>query len=216
MGVILAVVLIAIGATAANHPGTFEHFLGSSERQTATVTRVVEAPFCSRNDRNIYTVEWEQNGTLRSDTLGRCGDPWQIGDEITIWTTSGDPRTSGPLAMRIVAALLAAGLAFAALVIVRGRHRVRRATSRAVDGTWRPRSFATIGRPGDPGFRIDAPVVARPRTRDGRTVIFRSHDGVLPPSDAPGTLYVDELRVGRPRGLSLHTTEAGRVWRWHG
>lgn len=98
----------------------------------------------------------------------------------------------------------------------RERRRVRQATGDAIAGRWQPQRFATRGRPGESGFVVDAPGGVRHRWFDWRMVVH--HSGGQSPwaTDIPGTLFCDEIRGRRPRGLSLHQTADGsRTWRWH-
>src|SRR5699024_9023984 len=102
------VVLLVLAVLAAVRPGYVEHALGQSTERTATVTGVEEAPVCSRSDRDVYTVEWGEDGARRSGQVGFCGDPWEVGEQVEIWSTSGAPQTSSPTALRVsIGALLA-------------------------------------------------------------------------------------------------------------
>lgn len=199
----------------AREPGVAEHFLGQSTHQTATVTRIQEVSFCTRSNRDVYTLEWQEGSTHRSESVGRCGSPWRVGDAVEIWSTSGEPQTSGPTALWVSLGALVTGFAVATVWVWRNRQRVRRAAAAAVAGTWQPLTFPTVGRPGEPEFRVDAPEPVRHRPRDWRIHIYSGAPVALSPA-VPGTLYVDGVQGGRPRGLSLHTTADGdRVWRWH-
>ncbi|WP_068254626.1 hypothetical protein [Janibacter corallicola] len=208
------VVLLVLAVLAAVRPGYVEHALGQSTERTATVTGVEEAPVCSRSDRDVYTVEWGEDGARRSGQVGFCGDPWEVGEQVEIWSTSGAPQTSSPTALRVSIGALLAILVAALALILRGRSRVRRSTRAAIDGSWRPLVLPTVGVPGSRGARIGAPGQVRSRARDWTRILHaRPGSG----GAAQGRLFVDEVRRGRPRGLSLHTTTGGaRVWRWHG
>lgn len=213
----VAGILIALGVafSTLRHPGTIEHALGLSTERTATVTRVDEVTICSRNHGDVYTLEWQDGRHHRSERIERCGDPWTVGDEVEIWSTTGDPQTSSPTPLRIAGAALVVGFTAAVVLLLRGWYRVRRAAGSALDGTWRPLRVRTWGVPGR-GLRAEPPVRLRDRDRWWARVIH-SDPGHDRSPGLPGILYVDAVRRGRPRGLSLHVTaDGGRVWRWHG
>lgn len=217
IGVVVVTVVVVLGATGSvlARPGTVEHALGLSTEQTAKVTAVDDVAFCTRTNRDVYTLEWDEGGQRRSEQIGRCGDPWTVGDEVEIWSTSGVPQTSSPTTLRVAGATLVLGLVIAFALALRAWYRVRRATRSALHGTWRPESVRTFGRPGL-GLRTDPParLSDRPRHR-GRTI--HSAPGHDRSPGLPGTFFVDTIRRGRPRGLSLHATaDGGRVWSWHG
>lgn len=215
IGLSFLVAALAITLSIARAPGVAEHFLGQSTQQTATVTHIQEVSFCTRSNRDLYTLEWQEGAAHRSETVGRCGNPWQVGDVVEIWSTRGEPQTSGPTALWLSFGALIAGFAVATACVWRNRQRVRRAAAAAIAGTWQPFTFPTVGRPGEPEFRVEAPEPVRHRRRDWRINIYSDTPVALTPA-IPGTLYVDGVTGGRPRGMSLHTTADGdRVWRWH-
>lgn|SRR5699024_1385910 len=206
----------AFAVVAAAVPGTVEHLLGQSTQRTATVTGIDEADVCTRSSRDVYTLIWQEGATTQSGAVGRCGDPWQVGDRIEIWATSGEPQTSSPLAPRVALAAVAAAFAIAIVAIWRKRAHIRRATASAIDGTWRPLMLPTTGRPGSHAFRVDSAEPVRNKPRDWLLVLHESTGHAPTSATVPGTLFVDAVRKGRPRALSLHTTaDGGRVWRWH-
>ncbi|MGO2747932.1 hypothetical protein [Microbacterium sp.] len=218
MVAVVGLIAIGIGLVEVREPGTVDHLLGQSSEQTAAVTGFEEVPWCGRNHRDRYTIAWEQDGLARTGQIRVCGEPWTIGDQVRIWATSaGEPSTSSPLAMRVASGSLVIGLVLATTMFWRSRRRVRRAAAAVLDSTWQPRTFSTTGRPGEPNFRFLSPDPPRNRSRDWQRIIFRADSDVRTDANVPGTLFIDEVRGGRLRGLSLHTTDDGaRVWRWHG
>lgn len=206
----------AAAATGCSAATTLEHFLGQSTKQNATVTAIDKVPFCSRNERDTYTLEWDEGTIHHTETLERCGEPWRVGDQVQVWSTSGEPQTSGPTTLWVTFGFLAAVFASAIVWFARGRNRVRRSARAALDGTWQPHTFATVGRPGDPDFRVASAEPMRHRRRDWAFRIFSADVSAVTRSGVQGTLYIDAIKGDRPRGLSLHTTVDGeRVWRWH-
>jgi len=217
LGIAAIIILIVGGAAFIKSPENLEHLLGQSTRQTATVTHIDKASFCSRSTRDQYTLTWGEAGVSRTETIGRCGDPWVVGEELTIWSTDNKPQTDSPWALRISVAAVILGLAVAGAMLWKRRRRVRRAAARAIDYTWHPQTFSTLGMPGAPGFQVNSSPTVRNRLRDWLRVLYKPPVRTAPPPDIPGTLYIDSLRGGRPRGLSLHALVDGtRMWRWHG
>ncbi|MGO1307895.1 MAG: hypothetical protein ACTMIH_10825 [Microbacterium gubbeenense] len=218
MVAVVGLIAIGIGLVEAREPGTIDHLLGQSSEQTATVTGFEEVPWCDRNNRDRYTIAWEQDGVARTGDIRVCGEPWAIGDQVRIWSTSaGEPSKSSPLTMRVVTGLLVVGLAVTTAMFWRARRRVRRAAAAALDNTWQPRTIPTTGRPDEPNFRFLSPDPPRNRKRDWQRIIFSAKSNVRSDANVRGRLFIDEVRSGRLRGLSLHGTDDGdRVWRWHG
>lgn len=217
MSITIPLVFLTAALVALQNPGTFQHFLGQSSKQTATVTNIDEASFCTRSNQDQYTVTWSEEGIHHSEVISNCGNSWQVGDELTIWSTGGIPQAEGPLALQISVGVLLLGLTVATIVLIRHRSRVRRAAARALNGTWQPESYRTKGVAGSPDFQIYTPAPIHSRRRHWTRKIFMSKVRTAPPAEIPGTLYVDKLQGARPRGLSLHELDDGtRFWRWHG
>lgn len=215
IGLSFLIAAIVLAVNVSRTPGVVEHVLGQSTQQTATVTGIEEVSFCSRSNRDRYTLEWQEAAGHRSETVGRCGSSWQVGTEVEIWSTSGEPQTSAPTALRVAFGVLIAGFAVATVWVWRTRQRVRRATRAAIDGSWQPLTFPTVGRPGEPEFRVEAPHPVRYRRRDWHLHLYSGRPVAHSPA-VPGTLVVDRIAGGRPRGLSRHATADGDlVWRWH-
>ncbi|WP_235734982.1 hypothetical protein [Nocardioides alcanivorans] len=212
--VLSTLTLLVVGLA---HPGTMAHALGRSTEQTATVIEIDQVTFCSRSKRDTYTLAWEEDGRRRTGTVGRCGDPWQLGDEVDIWSTSGGPHTSPPIALRLASVVLVLGFGTAVGFLLRGRSRVRRAVAAALHGRWQPLTLETFGQPGTPAFRVSTAASVRNKRRDWSRILHSATGGTELGSPVPGTLFIDAVHKGRPRGLSLHVTaDGGRTWRWHG
>lgn len=153
----------------------------------------------------------------RSETVGRCGDPWEVGDEITIWSTSGVPQTTSPINIQIAMGVLVLGLAGAVALILHSRRKVIKQTTAAINGTWRPVQLQTVGMPGTKTFQIRSQQPLKNRPMYWTRVLYKSDISVAPAPTVPGTVYIGSIRRNKVRGLSLHvTSENTRMWHWHG
>lgn len=217
MVIAIGIIILTLAVLLPRHPGKLEHLLGLSTERTATVTQIDRVAFCARSHTDTFTLEWDEDGRHRSETVGRCGDPWKIGDRVHIWSTSGEPQTSPPIVLRLFVGIVVLAIALVVIWMMRGRRRVLRSTTAALDGTWRPLTLPTSGSPGAFDFRVESEEPVRTVHRDWVRVIHAGPGSLAASRQEPGTLYIDAIHRGRPRGLSLHTTASGaRVWRWHG
>ncbi|MDT0202229.1 hypothetical protein [Nocardioides sp. AE5] len=200
-------------------PEVAEHLFGQSERHTATVSEVDRASPCTRRHRHDYTLTWEEDGQQVSGHTDLC-TRWEVGDEVEVWATSGEPQTQSPLAMWLSMGGALAGLALLGAFCLRAMVRQRRILTAALDGTWRPLAHHTVGHPGTPGFTIidAAGQVRADRVGKGRSLYAARPDGTQSAAHpVRGTLLLDGVRRGKPRRLALWAGEDGsRTWRWHG
>lgn len=216
--VIVVVVVIAVLVAGLAKPDLRQHLLGQSSKQQAKVTDINRVGFCSRSNRDTYTLEWEEDGARRTETIGRCGDPYEVGDTVDIWSTDGTPETSPPNAIRLITLCLFLTLGAMAGFGMRRTRRHIRTIDAALAGTWQPIVCRTTGHPDDPRFRIvESPEPVRAeKVRGGRSVHVSS---VRPDQSGqvPGTLFLTTVRRGCPKGLTLHDSADGsRIWRHHG
>lgn len=199
-------------------PEVGQHLLGQSEKHRATVTDIDRVEVCTRSSRHTFTFEWTEDGARTSGSVSRCGDPWEVGDPVEIWATDGEPQTQSPLAMGLVTGGVLLALAALGGFTVRALARQRRILAAALAGTWQPITRPTTGQPGTADFRVHgAPVPVRPdRVGRGRAIHTHLVRGGRP-DQAPGTLFLDSVKRGKPRRLALWTGADGtRLWRWHG
>lgn len=218
--VVIALAVVAVAATVlAVQRSTAQHLLGMSEKQRGVVTGIDEVRICSRRHTDTYTAEWTEDGETRTGTFGRCGDPYDIGEELTVWVTDGDLQTDPPWMVQVgvgVPVLLLLG-AFA-LTLRHGLRR-RRSLAAALDGSWRPESLHTLGLPGTSAFRVvDVDTGAAESVSGWRIRFVHSAAGEAgrpeaPADDMPGVTHCDRVRRGRPKGLCLHTgADGSRSW----
>lgn len=219
-GCILAALALFLGVF---QPEVGQHLLGQSEKHRATVSDIDRVDFCSRRSQHTFTFEWTQDGAPQSGSVKRCGDPWEVGEHVTIWATDGDPQTQSPMASGLVVGGLLLALAALGALTVRALVRQRRIFTAALAGTWRPIACPTTGHPATAGFRIlDAPEPVRAdKVGRGRAIHTSpihtdpAHGGR--PEQVPGTLFLDSIRRGKPRRLVLWSGADGtRLWRWYG
>lgn len=213
---VIALVIVLLGGVA-GYPGNVQHIMGQSTKATATVTNIQKVDFCTRRNRDQYTLTWQEDGMSRTETVGRCGDPWDVGDKLTVWSTEAEPYTESPWVMRSMIVLLTTALGVTGWLAWRGRKKIKKAAESALNGTWQPQVYSTIGLPGARNFRMNPPRPNRNRVSDWIRVLYKPEGEYQIPLDVPGTLYIDGFQGDRPSGLSLHETADGRrVWRWHG
>lgn len=211
-----ALVMVLLGGTA-GFPGNVQHIFGQSTETTATITKIDKVGFCTRSNRDQYTLTWHEDGVTRTETIGRCGDPWELGDQVPIWSTADEPYTESPWVLRSALLLLTLGIGVTTWIALRRRSDIRRSAHRALNGTWQPQVVSTVGIPGTRDFEIHAPQRIRNRPADWMRVLYKPDGDARPPRDVSGMLFIDGFTGDRPSGLSLHETADGRrVWRWHG
>lgn len=83
-----------------------QHFLGQSTHTRATVVEDAEDGWCTgsgerRRPQHHYTLEWSEGGEQRTEVIERCGNPFEVGEEIEIWSTDGMPHTESAVVWRL-------------------------------------------------------------------------------------------------------------------
>ncbi|NYF96957.1 hypothetical protein [Janibacter cremeus] len=99
---IVGIIWAGLGST-----GARQHFLGQSTHTRATVVEDVEDGRCRRSGGHYYpehhyTLEWSEGGEQRTEVIKRCGTPYEIGEDIEIWSTDGMPYTESAVARRLL------------------------------------------------------------------------------------------------------------------
>lgn len=188
------------------------HTLGMTTPREATVTGKETVDWCTKRNRDLYTMTWTEEGEQTTAKVGRCGDPWEIWDKLQVWTWHGEILVDSPAIARatLIGFVLLYGLAtWWVWSMVR---RMRKNIGSALNGTWQPEQYASYGVPATPGFQIDAPVPYKfTRLEAMRPPLYTQ--GACGPEDY-GTIYVSELNKGKPKGLSLHVSQNSKTWRW--
>lgn len=217
--VIAFAVVVVMAAVLAVQRSTAQHVLGMSEKHRGVVTEIDEVGLCSRRHTDTYTVEWIEGGEARTGTFGLCGDPYDVGEELTVWVTDGDLQTDPPWMVRLGVGAPVLLLLVALLLVLRHGSRRRRSLAAALDGSWQPESLHTLGLPGSAAFRVvDVDTGAAESVGGWRIRFVHSTAGEasLPAAtvdDMPGVVHCDRIRRGRPKGLCLHTgADGSRSW----
>lgn len=198
MCALVAVVLWA----ALGSPDRRQHHLGQSTPTRATVTDVAAGGTCRGNMQgNLYTLTWAEGGRQRVEGIRRCGDDYEVGQVIEIWSTSGMPYTESPRVWQLFIGGLCAAFLGMALAMLVGHLRLRR-NVRAVLGGAAPAAQYPMSQvsPDWLPFR--------------RTIHPMVRDEIASFTPTSGWIYPSELgRGGRPRRLTLHVSGTGsRSW----
>lgn len=201
--VLLAVAVAGLGLVAVDSE-TRQHVLWQSEEYTATITRIEVDGRC-RSGRRSYgtrkhlTLEWQQDGRSRVDTVTECGGHDQVGDQMQVWVADDDVHTSSPGVWQFGLVAFLAVLGAVGLVVVWGAVRTHLRVRRILAGAPPALVHDVTEVPWGPQ------VMATPIGSWGR--------GVRPAPMPPGRVFASGSSGFYPRGLSLHVTPQGaRTW----
>lgn len=216
--VIAVAVMLVAAVVLAVQRATAQHLLGMSEKQQGVVTAIDEVRVCSRRNTDTYTVEWVDGAETHTGTFGLCGNPYAVGEELTVWVTDGELQTDPPWMVRMGVGIPTAMLITALVLTLRHVHRRRRSLAGAVDGSWQPESVRSLGLPGTAAFRSVARDGSTTSISGWRVRFVHSATGssprpAAPADDMPGEVLCDRVRHGRPKGLCLHIgADGSRTW----
>lgn len=215
---VLAAVFVGLSvfvvAWAAWDPDARQHLLGRSVHTTAEVVDSSEAGSCRGGTEHDYRLEWSEDGSLRSETITRCGERYSVGERIDIWSTDGDPYTVGPTGWRVLNVALLVSFAGMLWWIVTAGRRLRQAVDAVLAGS-PPAGTFPVHRSGPTQAWsttvVDADGQQRPRrVRSGKVVHTTGEAGAA----SQGMLSASRVHRGRPRGLALLVTGGLRQWRY--
>lgn len=180
-----------------------QHHLRQSHLVLAQVTQVSEEGPCTRRGRSQtyrYTLEWDEGGRHRVESVSRCGgERYDVDEVVPVWSTDGSAFTQSPSRWWLALCGMALILGGISTVFVVRARRVRRAVAHALagedpvmvfdvdDGPWAAGITARRLYPSDPSSDLSQ----------------------VP----PGRFFATAVRGGRARGLTLHISESGvRTW----
>lgn len=103
-----------------------QHFLGQSTHARATIVEEAVNGRCRGGSgdpvrpRHDYTLEWSEGGEQRTEVIERCGSPYEVGEDVEIWSTDGMPHTESAVVWRltIIGLVIALSGLFALMVWV--------------------------------------------------------------------------------------------------
>ncbi|MDN5893889.1 MAG: hypothetical protein L0H93_07650 [Nocardioides sp.] len=216
VSVVLLLPVTGIGIYLALNPDYRQHLLGQSERHEAVVTEVARGRSlsCRNNSRDsTYTLEWAEEGTTRTEQIERCGNPYDDGENVVIWSTDGMPFTDSATLIKVLFGGLLILFLAPSVWLMRKALRLHRVVSRVCSGEPPAASYRVLGHPGlGGGFHlVDHAPFDPDRLRKGsgvRTVGPPGRGlstGSAPevPDLVPGTIWISEMRRNRPRGVLL-------------
>ena len=99
--------------------------------------------------------------------------------------------------------LLTTALGVTGWLAWRGRKKIKKAAESALNGTWQPQVYSTIGLPGARNFRMNPPRPNRNRVSELDPCPLQARRRISDSSRCPGTLYIDGFQGDRPSGLSF-------------
>lgn len=178
-----------------------QHHLGQSHLVLAQVTQVSEKGPCTRRSQTYrYTLEWDEGGRHRVESVSRCGgEGYGVDDVVPVWSTDGRAFTQSPSRWWLALCGIALTVGGISTVFVVRARRVRRAVAHALAGADPVRVFDVDDGPWAAG------ITAR-RLYPTDTSTELTH---VP----PGRFLATTVRGGRARGLTLHISESGvRTW----
>lgn len=217
-----------------------QHLWGAS---TAVEARVLDATNeerpCSgrgggRYDEYVFTVEWQEQGMLRTGEIHGCTESaYEVGEVVPVWIVGNKVHTestSVAWVLTVLVLMLFAGLVAWMLMVLT---RVRRRVAAVLSGARPAAALEAVILGGTPvsQFAMDTTrfraLVTVPDAR-GHLHQRKFFLGTLvhplntPPHQrvsgpVPGMLYPLEMRRGKPRGLMLHVSDTGvRTWTHNG
>lgn len=104
---VIAVIIVGVLWSALGTVDQRQHFLAQSTHTRATVVEEVEDGRCRSGTagvvrpRHDYTLEWSEGGEQRTEVIQRCGSPYEVGEDIEIWSTDGMPHTESAVTWRL-------------------------------------------------------------------------------------------------------------------
>lgn len=104
---VILVIIVGVLWAALGSAGARQHLLGQGTHTRATVIEDVEDGRCRNGaghhrPQHLYTLEWSEGGGQRTEVIERCGSPYEVGEDIEIWSTDGMPYTESAVVRRIL------------------------------------------------------------------------------------------------------------------
>ena len=103
---VILVIIVGVLWAALGSADQRQHFLGQSKHTQATVIQDVREGECrgvgAPRPQHHYTLEWGEGGERRTGVIKRCGNPYEVGEDVEIWSTDGMPYTESAVVHRLL------------------------------------------------------------------------------------------------------------------